>query len=72
MLGSVYALSTIFIQIYEGGKGKNGSTVAVSCLFGCYYVYLVCAVTFSFSYLIFNLLYTFFFFIYCQSDIYMC
>ncbi|KAL9955806.1 hypothetical protein ACROYT_G037189 [Oculina patagonica] len=26
--GSIYALSTIFIQIYEGGKGKNGSTVA--------------------------------------------
>ena len=30
VLGSIYALSTIFIQIYEGGKGKNGSTVAVS------------------------------------------
>ena len=33
MLGSVYALSTIFIQIYEGGKGKNGSTVAVSSIY---------------------------------------
>lgn len=28
VVGSIYVLSTIFIQIYEGGKGKNGSTVA--------------------------------------------
>ena len=33
VLGSIYTLSTCFIQIYQGGKGKNGSTVAVSCLF---------------------------------------
>lgn len=26
--GSIYTLSTTFLQIYEGGKGKNGSTVA--------------------------------------------
>lgn len=28
LCGTIYNLSTIFIQIYEGGKGKNGSTVA--------------------------------------------
>lgn len=28
VLGSIYTLSTCFIQIYQGGKGKNGSTVA--------------------------------------------
>ncbi|XP_068672959.1 cholinephosphotransferase 1-like [Montipora foliosa] len=28
VLGSIYTLSTCFMQIYEGGKGKNGSTVA--------------------------------------------
>ena len=33
VLGSIYTLSTCFIQIYQGGKGKNGSTVAVSCVF---------------------------------------
>ena len=32
VLGSIYTLSTCFIQIYQGGKGKNGSTVAVSCV----------------------------------------
>ena len=31
LAGTIYSLSTVFIQIYEGGKGKNGSTVAVCC-----------------------------------------
>ena len=35
VVGSIYCLSTIFIQIYEGGKGKNGSTVAVCHLYLC-------------------------------------
>ena len=30
LCGTIYNLSSIFLQIYEGGKGKNGSTVAVS------------------------------------------
>lgn len=30
MCGTIYNLSSIFLQIYKGGKGKNGSTVAVS------------------------------------------
>lgn len=28
LCGTIYNLSSIFLQIYEGGKGKNGSTVA--------------------------------------------
>lgn len=28
VFGTIFNLSTIFLQIYEGGKGKNGSTVA--------------------------------------------
>ena len=40
MVGSIYALSTIFIQIYEGGKGKNGSTVAV-CHWYLFFIYCI-------------------------------
>ena len=53
VLGSIYTLSTCFIQIYQGGKGKNGSTVAVSCSsFAFFYVvHLKCNFSFLKSFL---------------------